>query len=104
MSAVPYRAGKLDYNVLNELVFEHFKDRDYTAATLSTEQNEDGDNPSVPHPNKKDKNIMTEEVRDLYREIKKEFLTYIDKENIPLLVLFKRLDLENDDFLSFAEF
>jgi hypothetical protein len=47
---------------------------------------------------------MTEEVRDLYREIKKEFLTYIDKENIPLLVLFKRLDLENDDYLSFAEF
>lgn len=55
-------------------------------------------------PNKKDKNIMTEEVRDLYREIKKEFLTYIDRENIPLLVLFKRLDLENDDYLSFTEF
>lgn len=48
--------------------------------------------------------VMTEDVRDLYREIKKEFLNYLNSEKIPLLVLFKRLDIENDDFISFVEF
>lgn len=48
--------------------------------------------------------IITEDVRDLFREIRKEFQLYVSREKIPLLVLFKRLDLEGDDFISFYEF
>lgn len=50
------------------------------------------------------KHVMTEDVRDYYREIRKEFLAYASREQIPLLVLFKRLDANKDDFVSFTEF
>ncbi|KAL4481140.1 hypothetical protein ABPG72_015095 [Tetrahymena utriculariae] len=99
VQTLPYRNGKIDYKIMNELIFEHFKDEIRLQTQESNQDEED-----YIQGGKKVRMIINEDVRDLFREIRKEFQQYTYRENIPLLVLFKRLDIENDDYISFGEF
>ncbi|EAS04958.2 EF hand protein (macronuclear) [Tetrahymena thermophila SB210] len=99
VQSLPYRNGKIDYKIMNELIFEHFKEDNRLSTQESNQEEED-----YIQGGKKVRMIINEDVRDLFREIRKEFQQYMGRENIPLLVLFKRLDIENDDYISFSEF